>query len=136
VIPRFPPVAGIDDGFFWEGVQAGELRLQRCRDCGRLRQPPRPMCPDCHSLAWSSEPASGRGTVYSYVIPRHPPVPAGDAPTIIVLVELDEGARLVSNLCGADPAAVRTGMRVEVFFADFPGGFRLPQFRPAAERQR
>jgi uncharacterized protein len=136
VTARFPPLAGRDDQFFWEGVKSGELRLQRCRGCGKLRHPPRPMCPDCHSLEWSSEKASGRGTVYSYVIPRHPPAPPSDEPTIIVLVELEEGVRLVSNLCGLDPGAVRNGMRVEVFFADFPDGLRLPQFRPTAESGR
>jgi len=133
MIVRFPPVVGRDDEFFWDGVKQGELRLQRCCGCAKLRHPPRPMCPACHSLEWSAEPARGRGTVYSYVIPRHPPAAPGEEPGIIVLVELEEGVRLVSNLCGVGSERVRNGMPVEVFFADFTGGLRLPQFRPARE---
>lgn len=133
---RAAPVPARDDQFFWEGVAAGELRLQRCASCGRLRHPPRPMCPFCHSLKFEVERASGRGVVYSYVIPRHPPLPASEEPPIVVLVELEEGARLVSNLCGVAPGAVRDGMPVEVFFAEFEGGVRLHQFRPTTAPQR
>jgi uncharacterized protein len=128
---RAAPNPGRDDQFFWEGVAAGELRLQRCGDCGKLRHPPRPMCPFCHSLKFDVARASGRGVVHSYVIPRHPPLPSGEEPPIVVLVELEEGVRLVSNLCGVTPDAVRNGMPVEVFFADFDGGIRLHQFRPS-----
>ena len=126
------PLVGRDDRFFWDGVALGELRLQRCSACARLRHPPRPMCPGCHSLEWTTERASGRGTVYSYVIPRHPPAPLDEEPPIIVLVELDEGARLVSNLRAVAPGEVRVGMRVEAFFDDV-AGVRLPQFRPLGE---
>jgi len=119
-----------DDRFFWEGVAAGELRLQRCAGCSRLRMPPSPMCPSCHSLQWRVERASGRGTVYSWVIPRHSPANPDQEPPIVVLVELEEGVRLVSNLCEVQPEAVRNGMAVEVYFVDFENGVRLHQFRP------
>lgn len=125
------PIATHDDLFFWEGVAAGELRLQRCADCARLRMPPRPMCPFCHSLQWRAERASGRGTVHTWVIPRHPPPEPGQEPPIVILVELEEGVRLVSNLREAKPEEVRNGMAVEVCFVDGDGGSRLHQFRPA-----
>ncbi|HEV3112862.1 MAG TPA: Zn-ribbon domain-containing OB-fold protein [Candidatus Binataceae bacterium] len=133
---RPTPVPGRDDQFFWDGVAAGELRLQRCASCGKLRHPPRPMCPFCHSLKFELERASGRGVVYSYVIPRHSPLTSSEEPPIVVLVELEEGARLVSNLCGVVPGAVRNGMPVEVFFTEFEGGVRLHQFRAAAAPHR
>ena len=133
---RPAPVPGRDDQFFWDGVAAGELRLQRCASCGKLRHPPRPMCPFCHSLKFEFERASGRGVVYSYVIPRHSPLPSSGEPPIVVLVELEEGARLVSNLSGVAPDAVRNGMTVEVFFTEFEGGVRLHQFRPAVSARK
>jgi uncharacterized protein len=43
--PDLPPPP-IDSAFFWEGVEQDELRIQRCSSCGKLRHPPRPMCPD------------------------------------------------------------------------------------------
>jgi uncharacterized OB-fold protein len=127
---RKAPLATRDDQFFWDGVAAGELRLQRCTACARLRHPPGPMCPWCHSLQWRVERASGRGTVYSYVIPRHTPIESDSGPVVAALIELQEGVRLVSNLCGVAPGEVCNGMAVEVFFADFEDGVRLHQFRP------
>lgn len=127
---RRAPLATRDDQFFWDGVAAGELRLQRCASCGKLRHPPCPMCPWCHSLASRIERASGRGIVYSYVIPRHTAIESDGDPVIVALIELEEGARLVSNLCGVAPDAVRNGMAVEVFFTEFEDGVRLHQFRP------
>jgi uncharacterized protein len=127
---RTIPIAGPDDRFFWEGVAAGELRLQRCAGCSKLRMPPSPMCPVCHSLQWRAERASGRGIVYSWVIPRHPPPDPGQEPPIVVLVELEEGVRLVSNLCDVRPEAIRNGMPVEVCFAELED-VRIHQFRPA-----
>ena len=72
---RLSPSMTADTQFFWDGVKAHQLLIQRCAGCGRLRHPPRPMCPSCHSLEWETVEASGSGTVYSFVMPRHPPVP-------------------------------------------------------------
>lgn len=130
---RRVPLPMADDQFFWDGVAAGELRLQRCAACGKLRHPPGPMCPHCHSLESSIERASGRGTVYSYVIPRHTAIESSGDPVIAALIELEEGARLVSNLCGVAPDEIRNGMAVEVFFTEFEDGVRLHQFRPAGK---
>ncbi len=128
---RTAPLITRDDQFFWDGVAAGELRLQRCARCNRMRHPPAPVCPFCHSLDWRVDRASGRGTLYSYVIPRHTPIESGGDPVVVALIELEEGARLVSNLSGAAIDEIRNGMPVEVFFADFENGLRLHQFRPA-----
>ena len=128
-----PPTVTLDDRFFWEGVEAGELRLQRCAGCGALQHPPTPMCPACHSVerTWAVSP--GRGTIASWLVSRHPTEPDAE-PRVVVLVDLDEGVRLVSNLVGADPDAgeVADGMAVVVDFATVDG-VPLHQFRPAAE---
>jgi len=121
-----------DNAFFWEGVKAGKLLIQRCAACGRLRHPPGPMCPGCQSLEWSAREASGRGTVYSFVVAHDPPVPPFQYPHAIALVELEEGTRLVANLVGIDPKAVRIGLPVRVEFAEVEEGLVLPQFRPVA----
>lgn len=128
---RIAPSISPDTAFFWDGVTAHRLLVQRCRGCGELRHPPRPMCPRCNSLDWDTVESAGRGHVYSFVLPRHPRYPGYDDPHIVVLVELDEGVRLVSNLCAVDPDDVVIGMRVEVFYQTFDDGLVLPQFRPA-----
>jgi uncharacterized protein len=67
------------------------------------------------------------------VMPQYPPLPFFDYPYIVVLVELDEGVRVVSNLRDIDPSDVKVGMAVEVFYQAFnDDGLVLHQFRPAA----
>ncbi len=91
------------------------------------------MCPACNSLDWDTVESSGRGTVYSYVMPQHPPMPFMEYPYIVALIELDEGVRLVSNLCDIAPGDVEVGMPVEVFYRTFDNARDavLHQFRPA-----
>jgi uncharacterized OB-fold protein/acyl dehydratase len=125
------PAITHDNRFFWEGVDAGRLLIQRCR-CGVLRHPPGPMCPRCRSLEWDAVEASGRGTVYSYVVAHHPPIPPFAYPNLIVLVALEEGTRIVSNLVDVAPDAVRIGMPVQARFVTIEGERRLLQFEPAA----
>jgi uncharacterized OB-fold protein/acyl dehydratase len=130
--PRPHPAITRDTGFWWEGLKAGQLLIQRCGGCGALRHPPRPMCPQCQSLEWDTVEASGRGTVYSFVINHHPQVPAFDYPLVIALVELEEGTRLVSNVVDVDPADVHVGMALEVVFEVVDDELTLPLFRPEA----
>jgi len=124
-----PPVTDDDNRFFWEGVGDGRLLIQRCASCGALRHPPGPMCGRCRSLEWDTIESSGHGTIYSWVLSHHPTEPDAE-PRIVVLVDLDEGVRLVANLQGVPWSEVDNGQEVDVFFADV-GGVSLPQFRPA-----
>jgi uncharacterized OB-fold protein/acyl dehydratase len=125
------PARSHDNAFFWEGVERRELLIQRCTKCKKLRHPPGPMCPSCHSLEWDAQRASGRGRVFSYVVAHHPPIPPFAYPNPIVLVELEEGTRLVSNLVGVAAHEVRIGMPVQVEFTQVDPELVLPLFRPA-----
>lgn len=127
---RMRPVRNEDTAFFWEGVDAGELRIQRCADCRTLRHPPAPACPGCQSLAWDHVVVSGRGTVYSFVAMHYPEIPPFDYPNLVALVELEEGTRLVSNLLGVDRREVYIGMPVRLEFSEVEPGFQLHCFRP------
>lgn len=121
-----------DSEFFWNAAKQDEFVGQRCADCGTLRSPPRPMCPDCNGLQSESQTLSGRGTVVSWVIPRYPPVPGFEGTYIVAVIDLEEGIRFVSNLCGIEYDDITLDMPVEVFFADTRDGYRIPLFRPAA----
>lgn len=122
---------GRDNAFFWEGVEAGELRLQRCEGCGVLRHPPQPMCDRCGSTEQGFVVASGRGSVYSHVTHHYPPLPGVQLPHTVLLVELEEGVRIVSELApGEDASLVEIGASVLVDFVQPPGATRvLPTFR-------
>ena len=110
------PVTHTDNVGFWHGVKNHQLVLQRCKDCGTFRHPPRPMCPKCNSVKHEWVPSSGKGKVYSYVIYRQSPHPGFKAPYAVALIELDEGVRLVSSLTGIEPEKVYIGMPVQVTF--------------------
>ena len=130
---RLAPSMTPDTQFFWDGAQAHTLLVQRCSGCSELRHPPRPMCPHCNSLAWDAIESSGRGSVLSFVMPRHPRYPWFEEGYIVALVELEEGVRLVTNIVGTTPDAVTIGMPVRVVFEEFDGGLVLPLFTPVVE---
>ena len=123
------PAITHDNAFFWDGIAQGRLLVQRCA-CGRLRHPPGPACPVCHSFEWEAVEVSGRGRIYSYVVMHHPPIPPFEYPNPIALVELDEGPRLVANLVGVEPERIRIGARVRCEIAEVEPGTKLPRFRP------
>jgi uncharacterized protein len=126
--PRMPVTR--DTAFWLEGAAAGELRIQRCADCGTLRHPPRPMCPRCHSLSWDWLVASGDGTVYSFVVYHHQPLGGPPVPYAVLVVDLDEGTRVVGNLVASALEQLRIGARVRVVFvADEGDDLVLPQWR-------
>jgi uncharacterized OB-fold protein/acyl dehydratase len=128
--PRPRPAITHDSAFWFEGAKEHRLLIQRCASCQELRHPPGPACPKCGSYEWDSVEASGRGTVYSYVVNHYPQVPAFDYPLPIGLVELEEGTRLVADLVGVEPDDVSVGMLVEVEWQDHDPDLTLPAFRP------
>ena len=127
---RPAPILTEDNQFFWDAAARGRLVAQRCRGCGRLRHPPRPVCPDCHSLESEVIELAGTGSVYSYAVLHHPRNPQFSYPLVAVLVDLDEGVRVMSNLVGVEPADVRIGMPVRVAFAPTADDLAVPVFEP------
>ena len=125
------PQQNRDTAYFWEGTKAGELRIQTCNSCGARRHPPGPACPDCGALDRGHVVASGRGTVFSYVVHRHPPVPGRELPILLVLVDLDEGVRMVGELVDTEPEKVEIGMPVVVDFQRIDDDLTLPVWRTA-----
>jgi uncharacterized OB-fold protein len=76
---------------------------------------------------------SGRGVVYSYSILHHPQHPAFSYPVLAVLVDLEEGVRVVSNLVDVAPADIAIGMPVQVRFSKTAGGGCVPVFAPRTD---
>jgi uncharacterized OB-fold protein len=113
---------------FWLGCARGELLVQACAACGARRMPPRPMCPRCRSTEVKWEATSGRGRIWSFIVPHPPLLPAFAevAPYNTIVVELDEDPkiRFVGNLVASadgaineiDPATITIGEPVRVVF--------------------
>jgi len=126
------PVISPDTAFFWAGTAAGELRVQRCDQCGTLRHPPGPRCRTCGAMSAGHVVAAGTGEVYSYVVHHHPPVPGKQLPIVIALVELPEGVRMVGELLGVEPDQVRIGLPVRSEFLRIDDDLTLPAWRAIA----
>jgi uncharacterized OB-fold protein len=127
----FPiPVPDSDSQPFWEGVQQHKLLIQRCEACQQFVFYPRSHCPHCFSeqLAWAQ--ASGKGTIYSYTVVHQAYGPfAKHVPFVVAIVELREGARMMSRITDAPPEAMRIGAPVQVTFVQVTEGVTLPYFR-------
>lgn len=128
---RIKPPRGHDNAWWWDMANDGKLGIQRCKGCNTLRHPPRPMCGECHSTGWDAVEASGRGTISSFTTLRHPEFPGYDYPLIIILVDLEEGTRLTSQLIDCEPSKVEFDMAVEMVMHEDADGFKLPVFKPA-----
>ena len=130
------PMMNRDSQFFWDGVAAGELRIQVCNACGAKRFPPGPACPDCGALDRGHVASAGRGTVFSYVVHRHPPVPGKELPIVIALIDLEEGLRMVGEVVDAVPddggdVEIEIGMPLQVDFRRVDDELTLPVWRRA-----
>ena len=118
---------------YWDGCRRHELRLERCCDCGTYRFPPRAACHNCGSLNAEWAKVTGRGKVYSCCVAVEPVHPAlrDKPPYSIALVDLEEGARMMTNIVDCDPHDVKIDMPVEVVFEDLTDEISLPKFRPS-----
>jgi hypothetical protein len=121
------PAVSRDTAFFWEGVKAHELRIQRLQD-GSLQHPPVPALWQDKSEPMDYVVAGGKGTVFSFVVHHAPKVPGRTLPFVIALVELEEGVRLLGELRDVDPAEVKIGMSVRATYIDFPAGDSGPEW--------
>jgi uncharacterized protein len=128
------PITSADTKAFWEGCRKHEIRIQKCSDCDHLRWPPAYLCPHCLSRNTQWIKASGRGTVYSYVVYHvaYDPVFREDLPYVVALVALEEGPHFLTNIVGCDPHEVACEMAVEVAWDDVAETVSLPKFRTAA----
>lgn len=120
---------------FWEGCKVGEIRLQKCDDCGEFRYPPNPLCRHCLSLKTTWVKSKGTGTVFSYVV-YHQAFHKGfqeEIPYIVALIDLEEGVRLVSRIRKCPIDTVSVGMKVSAIFEPATDELTLPFFEPVKD---
>ena len=114
---------------FWDACREGRLIVQRCQACSAYVFIPQPCCGECLSgdLEWVE--SSGRGTLYSFTTVHRPQQPAFRVPYTVVIVELEEGWYMLSNLIGVEEDEIEIGAPLEVFFQERSEEITLPLFR-------
>lgn len=121
-------VIGLYDKPMWDSIDAGRMRLQRCKSSGKFQYPPGPSCPECpDELEWAE--ISGRGTIISWTIFHRQYLPAYPVPYNVIAVRLQEGPVIISNLEGESPDGSWIGEPVVLVYAQMPDGVTLPRFK-------
>jgi len=118
---------------FFDGAREHRLMIQRCSTCGAVMWPVKARCDNCLAANVTWVQASGKGTLYSFVLMHqvyHPGF-ASEVPYNIAEVDLEEGLRMMSNVVGCSNADLHIGMPLEVTFEDVTEAVTLPKFRPA-----
>lgn len=135
----FPiPVPDRDTAPFWEGCARGELLIQHCAACGAWLWQPRPVCSQCQTPDPEWTRVTGDGKVASWTVLRPPTLPAYSdmVPFVVLLIELDQGVRMLGYLVGDSSELLKTdgvaeglrmGARVKLRFYE-QAGFQLPSW--------
>lgn len=118
---------------FWDGARQSEIRVQKCRACGQMEHPPRPICTACWNddLEWVS--SNLEGEVYSYTVCHWPTMKEfkQDAPYIIAIVELPGGVRLTTGIVDCPLDRIAVGLKVTAVFDKVTDEVTLVKFRPS-----
>jgi hypothetical protein len=114
---------------FWEGCQRGELLFQRCSNCAAAVFEPAAVCGSCGARELQWERSRGQGSLYSWSVVHRPQTADFIAPYAVIIVDLDEGYSMLSNMIDCDTGDLRIGLRLEVVFVDVAGRC-MPYFRP------
>ena len=128
--PRPAPIPDFESAPFWSASLEDRLVVQHCTSCDHNQLYGRSRCANCHAdtLEWID--VSGLGTIYSRTLIRQNPTRSFRhlLPLPVVLVDLDEGPRLMTNVVGCDPDDVVIGARVRVRFEQVSDQAALPLF--------
>ena len=119
-LPRPFPLPDRDTAPFWEAQRNHELKFQQCSRCETVRYPVGPLCPECHSFEFEWMASSGRGVIYSYTVVRHQTHPAFAVPYTVLLVEMEEGPRVIAQLRAPEDARFGIGTPVRIEWEDLP----------------
>lgn len=132
---RYLPILYPEEKPFWEAAKAHQLKLQCCKDCGKVFFPIGPTCPSCLSSEFEWQTMSGKGVVDNFIIFHKgwTPYLQTKVPYAVVQVKIAEGPRLTTNMFGIAPHNIKIGMAVEATYEDVTNEVTLLQFQPVAK---
>lgn len=106
---------------FYKYVAEGKLMAARCRRCGKLFVPPRPLCTDCYSkdLEWTQLEGEGKLLTYT-VIHVSPKQFESMVPYVVGIVQLNEGPQLPGMIRDIEADKIKVGMKLRVDFDTAP----------------
>ena len=133
--PDTKPLPATDaiSAVFFEAAADGRLLFQHCAVCGHKQFYPRGLCTSCGGTPEWSE-ASGRGSVHTFTVVRQYGAEPykSELPYVVAVIELEEGVRMMGNVTGVDPDALRIGLPVEAYALLAEEKIGIPYWRPAS----
>lgn len=127
--PRLVPTPVGLNGEFYAHAACGALCFQRCDDCGAWRHPPRFLCPSCGSERFTWTPSTGHGRVFTWTVTHRETDPAFQVPYVVLVVEMDEGVRVIGSARDLDPSELRLDLPVVVELERMNDAVALLNFR-------
>lgn len=97
------------DAIYQHRLSEGSLSFQRC-DNDHAVFPPRPVCPACGSRELEWHDAGPEATIYSATTIS----PRNADPYTVVILDVDDGFRMMSRLDGEDATTAGIGDRVRI----------------------
>ncbi len=101
-------------------------RGARCRSCGAIELPPKPVCHACDGRAFGEIALGRTGSIVTFTADHL--VPSPEPPTIMVAADLDGGGRYYAELVDAERADIAIDQRVELTFRRIHEGGGFPNY--------
>lgn len=124
---------------FYTYINDGKLMAGKCKRCGKVHLPPRPLCDKCLSneFQWIEIPKKGRLLTYT-IIHVPPPQFTEMAPYAVGIIQLDDGLKIPGLIREIDSEQIKIGMEMMIRFDESVLETKWPQwpryyFRPAKE---
>ncbi len=103
---------------YWREIpQRFRYEAKKCSKCGSISFPPRLVCPECGSRSFEDYVMKDTGKILTFTtIEVGPPQFADQVPYTVGIVELDDGARITTQITDVDPSKIKIGDRVKLEF--------------------
>ena len=102
---------------FYKHVNEGKLLGGKCKNCGKLSLPPRPICDDCFSKEIEWVPVSTNGRLLTYTVIYVAPTQFQSmAPYAVGIVELQDGPKIPGMIRGVALEEIKVGMDLKIDF--------------------
>lgn len=135
LINRPPVTPRGEEAVYFERLKHNELVYHHCDSCDRVLFPLRQVCTGCASENLALKVSNGQGSVHSFTTQYRAPHPffADSVPYTLLLVDLEEGFRVLANLVEAVESDIAIGSPVEAVFDASEEDLIVLRFKPATK---
>lgn len=122
---------------FYKNISQKKLMGGKCKKCGKVHLPPRPLCDQCLSKDFEWVELSKTGKLLTYTVIHVAPVQFQSlAPYAVGIVQLENGVKIPGIIKGATPEQLKIGMQLTMEFEEAPQTQQWPPwpryyFKPA-----